>query len=204
MRESLRSEVGDDVASRLRYLLALACAGEAAPVGVGLSGWAMTARERPGSLSVRVYAPNGLPVAVFAAGAEHEAPRGRNEAWRRVVSEALWFVDGASPDTLPLAEPPEPLWLIGAQLPSILEYPDSVGWLADFERCAAWAWLDIATQTKRSETAAKESIHDIALVMPGSSAAAGAYPHDLELQCDLRGSDLCSYFVLPVGVSDSW
>lgn len=164
MRESRRSEVGDDVASRLRYLLALACAGEAAPVDVGLSGWVMTARERPGSLSVRVYAPNGLPVAVFAAGAEHEAPRGRDEAWRRVVGEALWFVDGASPDAPPLAKPPEPPWLIGAQLPAILAYPDSVGWLADLERCAAWAWLDIATQANRHGELARQTIGDIALV----------------------------------------
>lgn len=164
MRESPRSEVGDHVASQLRYLLALACALDAAPVGIGISGWVMTARERPGSLSVRVYAPNGLPVAVFAAGAEHDAPKGRESAWRRVVGEATWLFRGAAPDAPPLVEPPAPPWLIGAFLPAILAYPKSVGWLADLERCAAWAWLDIAAQAKRPEAAARKTIHDIAMV----------------------------------------
>ncbi len=159
----LRSEVGDRVASELRFLLALACALEAAPVGIGVSGWVMTARERPGSLSVRVHGPNGLAVASFAAGAEHDAPRGRDDAWRRVVDEATWFLRDASPDAPPLVEPPEPPWLIGARLPAILAYPESVGWLADFERCAAWVWLDIATRANRSEQAVRETIRDIAL-----------------------------------------
>jgi hypothetical protein len=60
MRESPRSEVGDHVATELRYLLALACALHAAPVGIGVPGWVMTAQERPGSLSVQIYGPNGL------------------------------------------------------------------------------------------------------------------------------------------------
>lgn len=162
-RLSLRSEVGDRVASELRFLLALACALGAAPLGIGVSGWAMTARERPGSLSVRVHGPNGLAVASFAAGAEHDAPRGRDDAWRRVVDEATWFLRGASPGAPPLVEPPEPPWLIGALLPAILAYPESAGWLADFERCAAWVWLDIATRANRSEQAVRETIRDIAL-----------------------------------------
>ncbi len=162
MRESLRSEVGEQVASELRFLLALACALDAAPVGIGVSGWVMTARERPGSLSVRVYGPNGLAVAAFAAGAEHHAPRGRDDAWRRVVGEATWLLRGASPDAPPLVEPPEPPWLIGALLPAVLAYPESVRWLADFERCAAWVWLDIAMQANRGR-AARETIQDIAL-----------------------------------------
>ncbi len=143
--------------------LALACALGAAPLGIGVSGWAMTARERPGSLSVRVHGPNGLAVASFAAGAEHDAPRGRDDAWRRVVDEATWFLRGASPGAPPLVEPPEPPWLIGALLPAILAYPESAGWLADFERCAAWVWLDIATRANRSEQAVRETIRDIAL-----------------------------------------
>lgn len=93
---------------------------------------------------------------------EHDAPRGRDDAWRRCGRRDLWFFRGVTP---PLVAPHDPrFWLIGALLPAILTYPKSVGWLADFERCAAWGWLDIATQTKRSEAAAKESIHDIALV----------------------------------------
>ncbi len=162
VHESLRSEVGDHVASELRFLLALACTLDAAPVGIGVSGWVMAARERPGSLSVRVYGPNGQAVAAFSAGAEHHAPQGRDDAWRRVVGEARWLLRGASPDAPPLVEPPDPPWLIGALLPAILAYPESVRWLADFARCATWVWLDIATHADRGP-AGRETIRDIAL-----------------------------------------
>lgn len=164
LRESRRSEVDDHVASRLRYLLALACVSKAAPVGIGVSGWVMTARERPGSLSVRVFGPNGVAVAAFAAGAEHAAPKGRDDAWRHVVREAMWYLKGASPDQPPLVTPPEPPWLIGALLPSILAHPECVGWLADLERCAAWAWLDIAVQASRPGPEARRTIQNVAMI----------------------------------------
>lgn len=68
------------------------------PVGLGHDRVG-AARQPPG--------PNGQAVAVFAVGAAHDTPLGRDDAWRFVVSEAAWL-RGVSPDKPPLVTPPEP------------------------------------------------------------------------------------------------
>ena len=160
MRESARSEVDDAVASRLRFILAVACMSHD-PVELGIRGWSLAAREEPGCLSVRVFGPDGEAATTFAVGADNEAA-GRT-AWGQVVGEAMWYAQGVSPDTAPLNAPPHPPWLVASLLPAVLAHPEAVGWLADLERWAAWAWLDI-TDYPSSCGIAKPTVEDIALV----------------------------------------
>lgn len=158
VRESRRSEVEDLVASRLRFLLAASCMSED-PVNVGVRGWSIVAQEEPGALSVRVLGPHGLVTSVFAVGADDEAAS--RTAWGDVVANSLWLIKGASPATPPLDAPPDPPWLVGAMLPPILAHPEAAGWLADLERCAAWAWLDL-TEHAVTSRAGKQTVEDIA------------------------------------------
>ena len=158
VRESPRSEVEDRVASRLRVLLAAACVSDD-PVNIGPRGWSIMAREEPGALSVRVIGPHGLLTAVFAVGADDEAAS--RTAWADVVGDSLWLAEGVSHAAPPLDAPPDPPWLVGAVLPPILAYPEAVGWLADLERCAAWAWLDI-TEHAATFKAGERTVEDVA------------------------------------------
>lgn len=140
-RRSSRAEVADDEAESLGKLLAIAGAlGD--PVGLSGPGdpWRLQVLAHPhGSriLHGRILAPDGLPVAVLAVG--EDASPGAVRAWRDVVAATPWFEGAGIPDRI---DPPEGPWLIGSLQPALALYPDATAWLADAERCIAWAFLE--------------------------------------------------------------
>lgn len=149
VRTSPRSEVADEVLSHLRPLLALSAV-TGARIGVRHPGdpWTWEATEAPGALAVKVLAPDGRPVARFAAGAD--AGGHARAAWDAVAAE------GAK-HPASLARPPAP-WLIVALLPALADWPGCVDpargeWLPDFQRCIAWAWLDLVEGATGPEAA---------------------------------------------------
>ncbi len=148
VRTSPRSEVADEVLSALRPLLAMsAVTGARFGVRHPRDPWTWTATERPGALSAEVLAPDGRPVARFAAGADG-ADHAR-AAWDDVAADGAKHPAG-------LARPPAP-WLIVALLPALADWSgraDSpLEWLSDFPRCAAWAWLDLVEGATGREAA---------------------------------------------------
>jgi len=135
VRASPRVEVADEVLVSLRRLVAVA-ATTGAPIGVRHPGdtWTWTAAEAPGALAVAVIDPDGRPVARFAVGAD--GGDHARAAWDVVAADA-------APDPASLTRPPAP-WLIVALLPDLTRWdPARWRWLGDFERCVAWAWLDL-------------------------------------------------------------
>jgi hypothetical protein len=148
-RRSPRAEVGDDtLAALVPWLDSLTSApGVRLPLPVAsLSHYAATATVEAGALLCTVWAPagpfqpgrpapgEGLPIVTFGV-----AQRSRHGA-------ALWALLARQFAVRPGLQRPSEPWCAVVLLPAALHYPDAMGWLGDFERCVAWAWISRAPQ----------------------------------------------------------
>ncbi len=57
--------------------------------------------------------------------------------WRQMVAlqQRVW------PD-LPVLEQPDAPWCVALLLPALATDHGAQAWLGDFERCAAWGWME--------------------------------------------------------------
>ncbi len=75
------------------------------------------------------YVGNTTPLVTI--GVAQRSRQGR-DMWAKLVANF-----GAKPG---IKQPAEP-WCAVALHPALLSYPDTMEWIADFERCLAWAWI---------------------------------------------------------------
>lgn len=124
-RRSYRDEVADDVIAILRPLLVRASTGAVVPIpGVDPPCTVRGITSRGGGLLLRVEAADAVPLASIGIAGTSLASAC---LWRE------WITDG---------EPPRPPWCVVRLLPGLAAHPEAASWLGDFERCAAWAWID--------------------------------------------------------------
>jgi hypothetical protein len=138
-RDSYRDEVGDAIVEMLGPLLQRVAAGERVeiPGDVEPRCTISGATGRGRALLVTVWgppydergirAPGGLPLVMFGV-----APSS-------LASATLWreWIGTERDDRTPTAP-----WCAVRIQPGIAVYPSAAGWLGDFERCCAWAWLE--------------------------------------------------------------
>lgn len=137
-----RADVADEVLAVVApWLLSIVNTGQKSPLPVPkLSHFGAIAYVQDGGLIVTVYGPSGpnrdgqpasadIPLVTFGV-----AQRSRH-------SEPLWAMLLANFEHAPgLGQPATP-WCAVVIHPSIMAHANTIGWLADFERCVAWAWI---------------------------------------------------------------
>lgn len=131
VRWSPRTEVADTVIAEVAARIAAARRRGPAPIP-GQPGYTARARARDGVLGLTVRA-GGEPIVGMVVAPSLDAAR-----------EAEWWamppVSDLRPDPPPLPGPAAVClaWL----LPAIVTLDrEALGWLGDYERCVAWAWL---------------------------------------------------------------
>lgn len=137
-----RADVADETLAIVApWLQSIVGAGQKSPLPVpALSHFAAIAYVQDGGLVVTVYGPSGphqpgqpasadIPLVTFGV-----AQRSRH-------SEPLWAMLLANFEHLEGIRQPTTPWCAVAVHPSIAAHADAIGWLADFERCVAWAWI---------------------------------------------------------------
>lgn len=134
VRRSPRHEVGDDVVAMLGRWIESALAGEEVPMrGYGT---VITAQRRGKCLIVDVMDDTPARTLLATIGVAAHSKCG-SALWRDLHAEAraLLVTDPEHP-------PAEP-W-VAARLHSglLLGGHEALGWLGDFERCIAWAWIE--------------------------------------------------------------
>lgn len=142
-RRSARADVDDAVLTLVAQNLKDALgAGDVETALVGPPGYVLKATSAGGALIATVLARGDVmtPVVTFAVATR---ARHAERLWRM-----LHDVDrGGLP--APLTDPdvtPAPPWL-GARLEvGAIEHAAALGWIADYERCAAWAWIEGAAE----------------------------------------------------------
>ncbi len=131
-RRSLRSEVRDDVIDHTRELLADAI-DAGGDVDMPVPGYRLYVEpfgSRRAALCT-VYR-HAEPIATIGIAA-----RPARALWGQLIA----LRHRLEPDAPPLGEPQAP-WCAVMLLPAIREAADALDWLGDFERCAAWAWIE--------------------------------------------------------------
>ena len=143
LRRSPRHEVTD---STLRYLVpwldSAIAAGTLSPLPIpALAHFSVRATVEGGALVATLLAPlgphtrgkpySGETLPLVTVGVSQRSRQGA-ELWAMLVGQF-----GAVPG---LKMPDEP-WCAVALHPGVIGYPDDIGWLGDFERCIAWAWM---------------------------------------------------------------
>lgn len=142
VRRSPRHEVADAVLHDLRPVLARAIeTSERIPLIYDVSHFSVRASVESGALLLSLFGPvgphsRGKPhagetIPLMTMGVAQRSRQG-GDLWARMVAQF-----GASPG---LKKPEEPWCAVVLHEPS-LGYPESLEWLGDFERCAAWAWI---------------------------------------------------------------
>ena len=129
LRESPRSEVGDDV---IALLVPLLVAGEHAMPHP--TGYRLRVTVDGTALAATVHSPAGAPLVTTVVVVDEAG-----------LAAAL-RVTGARPP-MPLRPPAAIVTLH----PTARLDAGSLGWLGDFERCLAWAWIE-ATNAKTPPT----------------------------------------------------
>jgi len=139
VRRSYRDEVDADLMPRLRELLDAALAGEAD----------LPVPDPDRSASYRLRATGQGRCMVATTYVVYGAPRSKSRMRVPLVTfcvaghsrcgAALWRQLHQGPTAPPC--PPEP-WCAAQLLDSIAIAPAAAHWIADLERCIAWAWLD--------------------------------------------------------------
>ena len=147
-----RADVADEALAVVApWLLSVVGSGQKSPLPVPtLSHFSAMAYVQDGGLVVTVYGSSGphqpgkpasadIPLVTFGV-----AQRSRH-------SEPLWAMLLANFERAPgLGQPATP-WCAVAVHPSITAHADAIGWLADFERCVAWAWITRNVQLEPSK-----------------------------------------------------
>lgn len=142
-----RADVADDAMAIVAPLLqSIVGAGQKSPLPVpALSHFAAIAYVQDGGLVVTVYGPSDphqpgqpasadIPLVTFAVTnrSRHSGP-----LWARLLTN-FKHQEGIKQPSAP--------WCAVVLHPSIMAHPNAIGWLADFERCVAWAWITRNTQ----------------------------------------------------------
>lgn len=131
---SERGDVGDDVLAVVApWLAAAANSGRQHPLP-GRADYAGAVFFQDGGLVVTVYARKPdigprLPLVTFGV-----AQRSRH-------GEALWALLVANFGAHARAQRPREPWCAAALHPTLQLDIEATEWLADFERCVAWAWI---------------------------------------------------------------
>lgn len=141
-RRSPRSEVRDEVLVHVRAVLQQALAGEHAEV---IFGCTLTAAAEGRCVLGTVWMPlgrsasggNSVPIVTIGV-AEHSRCGGR--LWRLMHDVA--DRSGMPPLATDRNDPPQEPWCAARIEIGSVTALDAMEWLADFERCLAWAWLE--------------------------------------------------------------
>lgn len=143
-RESPRSEVANSIISNLRDMIEALERDWVCNVP-GQGGAFVIRRIGTGSLDSAawtIHEPNARPMVTFVVAMTNDEGR---RVWRQVVQGAELEARALGRD-LPVsaAKPPQAPWLgvslhLHALRPELLP---AMQWLADFERCIAWAWIE--------------------------------------------------------------
>lgn len=129
-RKSYRSEVSDEAIAFCRDLLNKMQSGERVEIPPG--GYFCSARISGHCATFSVFAGTTLLLAFGVV--EHE--RCGAELWR-----GLHNVEGLPATTDPESQPRAP-WIGVALAEGLTMYPQTSGWLGDFERVLAWSFLE--------------------------------------------------------------
>ena len=109
---------------------------------VGPPGYTLRATSAQGALMATVYArryaplPPCVPLVTFAVATR---ARHASKLWRAM------HVAGRVYETDPDVTPAPPYLAVRIE-PSVVVDMGALAWLADYERCAAWAWIEGAAQ----------------------------------------------------------
>ncbi|MDC8446093.1 MAG: hypothetical protein LV471_09245 [Nitrosomonas sp.] len=147
-----RADVADDVLEVVApWLQSIVNAGQKSPLPIpSLSHFSVIAYVQDGGLVVTVYGPSGphrqsqpagsdIPLVTFGV-----AQRSRH-------SGPLWAMLLANFEHLAGIKQPSPPWCAVAVHPSIMMHPQALDWIADFERCVAWAWITRNAQLESTQ-----------------------------------------------------
>lgn len=129
-RRSPRAEVADETLALLAPWLAAAVnSGQRHPLPTAeLAHYDAAVTVENGGLLVTVFAGDD-PLATFGVA---QRSRQGGDLWALILAHFP-----AKPETGKPAEP----WCAVALHPALIAHPDAMGWLGDFERCIAWAWI---------------------------------------------------------------
>jgi len=130
-RRSLRTEVSDEIILMLRPHLEGALRRGTVPLPIE-GGYQLKATAAGAFLVGTILDRDDTPIVTFGV-----APRSRGAA-------KLWAMlhDGRPTDT-EAPQPPAAPWLAVRMEFGALDFPDALDWLADYERCIAWTWIEM-------------------------------------------------------------
>ena len=147
-----RADVADDVLAIVApWLQSIVGTGQKSPLPIPtLSHFGAIAYVQDGVLIVTVYGPSvphldgqpastDIPLVTFGV-----AQRSRH-------SEPLWAMLMENFENPAGIKQPGTPWCAVVMHLSIMAYADAIGWLADFERCVAWAWITRNAQMERAK-----------------------------------------------------
>ena len=107
-----------------------------------LSHYSLRASVEEKSLLATVYAPSGPHVpGQHALGGDGVPLVTFGVAQRPGYGSDLWAKLAGKFGALPGLEKPLEPWLAVAIHPGLALHSETAGWLGDFERCVAWAWV---------------------------------------------------------------
>lgn len=152
---TLRADMHDDVIAIVSpWLQSIINTGQKHPLPVPtLNHYSAIAFVQDGGLLVTVYGASGL----------HEPGKPANAdipliplvtfgvAQRSRHCEPLWAMLLASHEHAPCIKQPSTPWCAAIVYQSSIMHRDALSWLADFERCCAWAWITRNAQLESAQ-----------------------------------------------------
>lgn len=137
-RDSERSEIDDGALAICADLIAHIGSGKISePVAIpGCAGYSLSGRTAGKCMVATVWADGPPSEMVVSIGIAAQSPCGA-AIWR-----TLHQVTAMPAATDPDQQPPAP-WCGVVIEPALARHTDAAHWLGDFERCLAWAWLEI-------------------------------------------------------------
>lgn len=159
-RDSYRSEVDDSVIASLQDIIAQMEAkgrtGDTMPIP-GPPGYSLSGQIGGRCMVVSVWADGPPSELLLSIGiAAHE--RCGAAVWRTLHQVGLPAGSLLPPPNLRSAgeyrmtdpdHQPRAPWCAAAMEMAIIDHPDAMQWMGDFERCLAWAWLDYVAAVGR-------------------------------------------------------
>ena len=138
-----RGDVPPEVTALLApWLQGLVSTGKAAPLPVpGLAEYSAQALLQDGALVVTLYAPAGPYQPGKPNGGEVMPLITMGVAQRSRHAAKLWDALCAAVPSRPKMDMPATPWLAVITYPTLAAHLGAAGWLGDFERCIAWAWI---------------------------------------------------------------
>lgn len=145
-RRSPRSEVADEVVTALACSLRAAIAGAQVPVPYVTPRCTLTATGEGRCLVATVWGggdDRGRPVPLVTIGVATHARCG-GQVWRLLHDHAL-----LPPRTDRDRQPPAP-WCAARLEPGVALHREVDDWIGDYERCLAWAWIEVVSERRAS------------------------------------------------------